>query len=393
MWGEIILAAWSAAGLGWWLVAWRLVSAPSPTSDDVPPSAKTLPLLSIFKPLPPLNSRSLRIFGPALESFVAQLDSDSELLLGIHEADRARTAALVDDFRAKYPTAKVKVIFRSGPDEMANPKIAWQKILARDAEGELWLWSDSDIIAPSGFLQCARREFARSDAAMMTYPYRVGHFSARAGLLEALFVNAEFYPGVLLLRERGAVDFGLGAGMLFRRDDFYRRVDWADIGARLADDFSLGQVLQPVRIGSATLATAVASSNWKEALLHDLRWSKTIRWNRPIGFFSRLLILPVTGWIGAVALHPTSFFAWLGLLGMVQAEVFFAAAMCRRMGCRLDWKDAPGLEFWSPWRVVLWILSWLPVPVLWSGKKWSKPMVKFDDEIRLGRERRMPLTR
>ena len=385
MWGELFLAAWSAAGLIWWIVAWRLISARAPESGDVSVPASSRCTLSVFKPLPPLDVRGLGIFRGALESFVAQLDSDSELLLGIHEADRGTTAGFVDGLRAKYPDAKLKVVFRSAPDDMANPKIVWQKILAREAEGELWLWSDADIVASSGFLQCARLEFARTDAAMMTFPYLIQHTGSRPGLLEALFINAEFYPGVLLLRDRGPVDFGLGAAMLFRRDDFYRRVDWDDIGTRLADDFSLGQALQPVRIGSATLATAVSSSTWKEALLHDLRWTKTIRWNRPIGFFSRLLILPVTGWLAAVALYPAYFFTWLGLLGMIQAEVFFAAMICRKVGCRLDWRDSLGMELWSPWRVVLWFLAWLPLPVLWSGKRWTGPAVKFNHEIKLGR--------
>ena len=393
MLGGIFLAAWSVAGLVWWMTAWRLVSTQPRKSEEMPDTSEPRLTLSVFKPLPPLGARGLRMFGPALESFVAQLDSDSELLVGIHEDDRDTTAPFVESLRAKYPGAQLKIIFRSAPDDLANPKIAWQKILARDAEGELWLWSDADIVAPSGFLQGARLEFARTDAAMMTFPYQIGHFSARPGLLEALFVNAEFYPGVLLLRERGAVDFGLGAAMLFRRDDFYQAVDWSDLGDRLADDFSLGQALQPVRIGSATLATTVASTTWKEALLHDLRWSKTIRWNRPVGFFSRIAILPVMGWLGAVALHPTYFFNWVGLVGMVQAEVLFAAAICRRMGCRLDWKDTLGLELWSPWRVILWFLSWLPVPVLWSGRRWTGPAVKFNDEIKLERARRMPVTR
>jgi ceramide glucosyltransferase len=240
----------------------------------------------------------------------------------------------------------------------------------------LWLWSDADITAPAGFLQSARIEFAGCGAAMMTFPYVVRNIPSPPALLEAFFVNVEFYPGVLLLRKIGPVDFGLGAAMLFQRDDFLRRVDWNEIGAWLADDFFLGQKLRPVRIGTAVLTTAAGSSTWKDALLHDLRWAKTIRWSRPIGSFARILIMPALGWLVVVALHPSHFFAWTGLLGMIQAEVLFAAAICRRTGCRLKTGNIVGMEVWSLWRILLWFLCWLPWPVRWNGTIWRRPRVK-----------------
>jgi ceramide glucosyltransferase len=295
------------------------------------------------------------------------------------------TTPLLDRLQAEHPRAKIKVVFRCRPDDAANPKIAWQKILAPHAEGELWLWSDADIVAPAGFLESARLEYARSGAAMMTFPYVVRDIPSPPALLEALFVNVEFYPGVLLLRKFGPVDFGLGAAMLFQRDDFVRRVDWDEIGTWLADDFFLGQKLRPVRIGTTAVATVAGAPTWRDALLHDFRWAKTIRWNRPIGSFARIVILPVLGWLVAVALHPFHFFAWLGLLGMIQAEVFFAAAICRKAGCRLKLGNLLSMEIWSLWRILLWFLCWLPWPVAWSGKIWWGPRVKFNDEIKPAR--------
>ena len=362
------------------MLAWRLVATNRKKSDSFPEST-TRRTLSVFKPLPPLGANGLKMVASGLESFVAQLDSESEMLLGIHEADRDFTAPFLDRLRAEYPGARLKVIFRTEPDDVANPKIAWQKILSGAAEGGLWLWSDADIVAPAGFLQSARLEYARNTAAMMTFPYVVREIPSPPALLEALFVNVEFYPGVLLLRKFGSVDFGLGAAMLFRRDDFLRRVDWNEIGAWLADDFFLGQKLRPVCIGTTTLATVAGASTWKDALLHDLRWAKTIRWNRPMGSFARILIMPVLGWLTAVAFYPSHFLVWLGLLGMIQAEVYFATAICRRAGCHLKLGQMPGMEVWSLWRILLWFLCWLPWPVVWNGKMWWGPRVEFNRDI------------
>ena len=377
MFSKIVLALWSCAGLFWWLTALRLVGADQRRKEAVLPDQTRQRSLSVFKPLPPLGAQGLRLIAPGLESFMVQLDHDSELLLGIHEADRDFTGPFLKRLHTDYPGARLKVIFRSEPDGVANPKIAWQKVLSEHAEGELWLWSDADIIAPQGFLQSVRCEYARAGVKMMTFPYVVREVQTPPALLEALFVNVEFYPGVLLLRDRGVVDFGLGAAMIFQRDDFLKEVDWNGIGAWLADDFFLGQRLKPVRIGSSILTTVPASQTWGEALLHDLRWAKTIRWSRPLGSFFRILILPVLGWMGAVSLHPTHFFAWLGLLGMIQADVLFAALICCRTGCRLNMGTILEMEIWSLWRTFLWMLSWLPWPVMWNGKSWWRSRSKL----------------
>ena len=247
MFNNTFLAIWSAAGLVWWLIAWRLAAKSAGPGDTVS-DLKTEKTISIFKPLPPLGATGLEAIAAGLESFAAQLDSKSEMLVGVHEADRDLTGPFLKRLHKNHPGARIKIVFRSEPDGLANPKIAWQRVLAREAEGDLWLWSDADITAPSGFLQAARLEYLRSatiGARMVTFPYVVREIHAAPSLLQALFVNVEFYPGVLLLRALGPVDFGLGAAMLFSRDDFLRHVEWPKLGARLGDDFYLGQRLSP----------------------------------------------------------------------------------------------------------------------------------------------------
>ena len=374
MFSKIILAAWSMAGLLWWILAWRLVAADQRKKTPANELSKQRSL-SIFKPLPPLDAKGIKSFEPDLESFIAQLDAESELLLGVHEADRAATTPFLERMRAQHPNGRLKVIFRSESDDVANPKIAWQKVLAAHAEGELWLWSDADIIAPPSFLHFARTEFEQHAVSLLTFPYIVREVPSPPALLDALFVNVDFYPGVLLLRKLGPVDFGLGAAMLFQRDDFLRRIDWQEIGAELADDFFLGQKLKPGRVGSVTLTTVADTSSWKEALRHDLRWARTIRWNRPGGFAARILILPILGWLGYVTWHPCHFFGWMGLLGMVQADTFFAMIICWQLDCRLQLKNVLTVELWSLWRAILWPHSWLPIAVVWNGSPWQGPRV------------------
>jgi Glycosyl transferase family 21 len=374
MFSEWVLAIWSGAGIAWWMIAWGLVAAETRRPAKIFSTPEVTDFISIFKPLAPLGAEGLPGEGAGLESFIAQLDERSELLLGIHEEDREVIAPFLQLVREKFPKANLRTIFRAERDEWANPKIAWQKVLAPQALGELWLWSDADIIAPRDFLASLRGEYAGSG--MLTFPYVMREVRSRPAFLDVLFVNLEFYPGVLLLRRLGPVDFGLGAGMLFRREDFLAKVDWAEIGSALADDFMLGQKLRPVRVSETTLVTVGEDETWRAALRHYLRWSKTVWWSRPMGAAAKVAVLPVLGWLIYAALFPGRWWAWAGLFLMMQIDVIFAVMICRRLSCRHKLRDILTMEAWSVGRVLVWLACWFPWAIVWQKRHWSGPHIK-----------------
>jgi ceramide glucosyltransferase len=369
---EWLLIGWTALAAGWWLVALWLVrcrpllrsgvargadSQSRPTTDEAS--------LSIFKPIPPASVREAR----AIESFVAQTDASAELLLGVEERDRVAWTKIVEDWRAKYPAATVQLVCVPRPNRFTNPRVSWQYTLAQHAAGELWLWSDADIVAPPGFLQQARDEFARSGCELLTFSYVVREIACGPMLLEAVFANVELRPGMLACARRGDVRFATGAGMMFRADTFARRVRWETLGARIADDFVMGNSLGPVRLSDATLETLAAETNWADALRHYLRWQKTIRWCRPVGFAGLVLLLPALGWLSAAVVWPQQIWLWLGLAGVTQFEALMALAICRRVGCRVTWRQWPVLAGWTLLRPLAWLWCWLPRPVVFRSQR------------------------
>ena len=377
MFPEAALLGWSVLALAWWVISWRLVPVEEAApADDAAPAADEPRghMLTIFKPLPLLGRA---VFDPAgLESFLPQMDARTELLLGLYEKDLATFEPWLTRMRELFPAVRLRVVWRTAADDVRNPKVAWLKLLAPHATGELWLWSDADIAVPPGFLAAAREEYAAAGVKMVTWSYIVGEIGSAPALLDALYVNVEFFPGVLLLRSRGPVDFGLGAAMLFSRRDFEQRVTWPDLGAALADDFVLGQKLKPVRIGRDVLTTAADVGTWREAILHYLRWSKTVRWNRPGGTLARVVVLPVLGWAAFVIVRPESVVGWVGLAGMVTCDALASALICQRVGCRLRARDWAVLPFWSVGRALVWLACWLPWPVWWRGQAWHGPFDK-----------------
>jgi ceramide glucosyltransferase len=371
--GDVILVAWSLAGILWWSVAWWLVR--TDTTQSATPEGGVREPVTVFKPLPPLGADGWEPFAPGLRSFAAQMEPGDQMLVGVHAKDGAEAETFFASLRSTHSHARIDLVCRAEVDTLANPKIAWQVVLAPHASHPLWLWSDADIILPPGALSAMQAEL-RPPFRLVTWPYAVRRAASSPALLETLFVNAEFLPGVLLLRRFGPVDFALGAGMLFRREEFTQAVTWEELGACLADDFHLGQKLQPVRIGPTTLETVASDATWKQAVAHDVRWSKTVRWTRPGGSIARILVLPVAGWLVAVVLHPRQAWSWTGLVLMLQVDALAAWMVCRALGCRLQAKHVILLEMWGFWRVALWMLCWLPGPVSWHGRSWRPNQAK-----------------
>ena len=214
---------------------------------------------------------------------------------------------------------------------------------------------------------------------MVTSPYVVDRVDRAADMLDALFVNLEFYPGVELLGRMNRLGGGFGAGMLFRAQRFRERIDWDELGSHLAEDFFLGSRLAPVRLGSTRLATAPSSRDWRGAVLHYLRWQKTNRWSQPAGFAAQVIVMPLLGWLGWLLIEPTASLAWLGTGIVVGTDSLAALVIGTLIGCRGALRHAWVLPLWSVLRAGGWLACWLPWPVVWRGRRWWSPRLYDPD--------------
>jgi ceramide glucosyltransferase len=368
---EKFCIAWSALSAGWFIYAAILVFQDKRKFSIS--TGSNLPSMTIFKPLPPVGETGVPMqLARALESFIRQMDCRTDMLLGIDEAEFPLWQKIIDRWQDQFPAARLQAIRHPKPDSFANPKISWQIVLARHATGELWLWSDADIEAPEGFLNSVRAELVHSKCRAITSPYSVRVVPGACNLLDALFVNVEFYPGVLLLQRRREVRFALGAATLFRAEDFRRKTDWGKLGSTLADDNELGRQLAPIEVSRNTVETLPQEKNFRGAFLHYLRWHKTIRWCEPAGYAGQLVLLPILGWIFCLALNPLGAAAWIGLAATGLFEILIAALIFGRLKCTVPFRRHWMIVAWTALRPAAWILSWAPGPVRWHGcrRRW-----------------------
>ena len=218
-----------------------------------------------------------------------------------------------------------------------------------------------------------RVDYERTKARCLTSPYVVRQTGTSAEMLDTLYVNLEFYPGVILLSGQNMIQFGLGSGMLFEAEDFKRRVDWDFLGGCLAEDFHLGGLLKPTQLGSMCLSTVPAARGWTEALLHYLRWQKNVRWCRPLPYAAELIIIPLLGWLAWLLTNPQEPLAWFGLLTVLAADFIAALSICRAVGCSIGWRKLHTIPLWSLLRGLCWFACWFPWPIVWRGQKWWSP--------------------
>jgi ceramide glucosyltransferase len=361
------------AALGWWLAAYWLVRR----CRRAPPLAgpRLAEMISIFKPLPRLGSGGASAgLREALHSFARQLDAEAELLLGLHEEDRAIVQPWIEQLQAAGPGGSVRVFYRSGAHTHANAKISWLEWLAPHARGAWWLWSDADIVAPAGWLDQARRAaLALPGANLVTFPYYVRWPTHLQSWWDAAFVNAEMLPGAcLMVVLRREVNFAFGAAMLFRREIFLSKCDWSVLGRHLADDFAVGRALERCRVALPALETLAEENTWGGALRHYQRWHKTIRWCQPVGYACQILINPLLGWLVAAMIFPTLAIVWLGLLLQYVIEVLVVLLLNGQASGR--WFASASsliiLATWPALRTFMWVSSWLPFGVHWRERRW-----------------------
>ena len=374
--GPIVLGVWSLVSLVWWILAVWLVQGTRRDDGDATSDRETpLAPLTLFKPLPRVESPEMAAnLALALESFLAQMDSSCEMLLGIPEDQATLWLPRVTGWRDRFPEAAIREVVRPTPRQHPNPKISWLAVLAPEARGSDWLWSDADILAPRGLLTRIRRQLASDEGIRaVTVPYCIRTTPYATGWLDALFVDMEFLPGTLLLRRMGTVSLGFGAALLFRSRDFLTNVSWGELGASLADDHELGRQLAPVRIADTVAETCALESSLLPALRHLHRWQKTIRWCRPMGFAALVVLFPLFGFVAALSLSPGSRLLWSGLAGQYLLETAVVLILLNRVGFS---GPRRGLVFgllWPTLRCLVWLAAWLPLPVVWQdpGDTWA----------------------
>lgn len=265
----------------------RLVTyrAPLPAAGALPAGA--LPEMTVLKPLcglEPQLEENLATFCaqeyPAYEVVFATLDPLDPAL------EVARRVV------QRHPDCSARLV-TGGGQEAANPKI--RNLLAAEPYmcGEIVVVADSDMRVEPSYLRSIAAAFRDDKTGAATAFFGARSLPTTVSHLGALLVNDQFIPSALVATWLQPIAFTLGATMAVRRNVLEAIGGLRSLGATIADDYMLGHLVARcgyrVALASTIPLTLVSESTLRSLLAREVRWARTVRSVRPLGYAGSIL--------------------------------------------------------------------------------------------------------
>lgn len=334
------------SGVYWLLVVatlWWFMRSPL----AAPPARR--PRLSLIKPLCGAERGLEENLATALE----QDYPDYEVIFSVQSAEDP-AFAIAERLRARRPE-RVKVVV---DESCAGPNGRLCNILnaTKHADGELLVYSDSDMHLDPGYLDAVTAPLADPAVGVACTIYRAWRPRSFFERLEMLSLNAEFVPAMVFATVTGASPACPGASQALRRETLERIGGFAPMAHTLVEDFELGVAV--LRAGLKIVfvphvaRTGIDLRSWRDWWRHQVYWDQNTRAASPAGFFFTWIVRGVPfaflywvlgGYAGGLLLGAT-----VGIRLVTSA--FNAVLMGDAEGLRALWllpvRDLAGLATW-----------------------------------------------
>lgn len=259
------------------------------------------PPVSVLKPVRGVD----RQFYDCIRSQASQDYPEFELLFALRDPQDP-AANEIRRLAAEFPGRRIEVL-QIERDLGPNDKVNGLERGRGESRHDILVVNDSDIRVGRGYLRAVAAPLADPAVGLVTCLYRGVPAGTLPSMLEALWIATEFQVSVLVARLLG-VRFALGATMAVRRRQLEEAGGFAPLAGYLADDYQLGKRMgdRDLRIALANhvVETVLPADGWKESWRHRLRWGRTLRVCRPLGYAGMVVTFAVPLAVAALALSP-----------------------------------------------------------------------------------------
>jgi ceramide glucosyltransferase len=340
-----------------------IVAAVAYRRVNPPPLRRQVPI-SILKPLAGVDEG----LEANLRSFFAQQYGKFEILFAVHDAaDPA--IALVEKLRREFPAVPTQLIVTGDPP-YPNAKVYSLDRMLQAAGHEIVAMGDSDVRVSRWLLETLAREFQAERVGLITCPYRAIAGRSLWSEMEAIFMNTEFLGGVLVARLLNGMDFALGPTIAVRKSALAQIGGFDFLKDYLAEDFVMGNRVAAsgwrVLLSSEVIEHRIGSEKFVPNLSHRLRWLRSTRRSRPLGYIGQVFTNPFAAGLIVWAIRP----AWW--------PAFLAAALLRAVSAwaQAGWvlEDPLARRYWwavlpqDIWNFLIWIAGFFGNTVVWRGR-------------------------
>lgn len=331
---------------------------------------ENFPKVSCLKPLYGFDSE----LSENLESHLVQDYPDYEVILGTNtQDDKAYSAAL----HLLENQKNARLVFGT-KGYGANRKVRNQRNIYDHVspQAEILVLSDSDIRVTRDYLSIITRPIRQEESVgAVTCLYKVGKTKTLAALLEALSIESSFAPGVFVASSFAPLNCAFGATIVLRRKDFIQAGGFEKIENFLADDNRIGNIIhklgKKVTLSSYVVQNMVSCQKVKDALVHLLRWNRTIKVCQPVGYFFSI-ITHSTIWslaaLFALGLNARGY-AWFTSVCILRITT--ACLISFSLGSYYGMLRAFLTPLWDGISSCLWLAGLLGRDVVWQKVRYS----------------------
>jgi ceramide glucosyltransferase len=354
-------AAAAVFGIGYTVLAGVLIGRffARPVSEPT-----SFPPVTIVKPL---HGKEWALLAN-LASFCKQdYPGPVQFVFGVHDsADPALQS--VDELRRLHPEADITVVADArlyGP----NRKISNILNMLPHARHDVLVFADSDVSVGPSYLSNVIGELQKPGVGLVTCAYRGQPDPGFWPRLSAKATNYQFLPGVVTGLALGLARPCFGQTIAMRRATLEKIGGFMPFVHHLAEDHAIGEAVrmhgEKVVIPPFTISHACVESSATQLVVHELRWSRTIRRIDPLGHLGSALVHPLAFALLAIAFSAGAIWAWSLALAAMLARLALKLLSDRalRQPCRDLWL----LPLWDIVSFAIFVASFRSSRVTWRG--------------------------
>jgi ceramide glucosyltransferase len=246
------------------------------------PGAVVLPAVTILKPLCGAEPR----LYDCLRSFCNQAWPHLQIVFGVRDpADPA--VAVVRRLQHEFPSLDLALVL-DGTHHGSNAKVSNLINIMAVAKHDYLIIVDSDIRVEPGYVQQVVAPLLDETVGIVTCPYVGRPLPDLWSQLGAQFINGWFVPSVFVAALFGSRAFAFGATIALRRQVLDAIGGLPAVADQLADDYRLGELTRKrglrTVLSHVVVETVVEERSLQDLLGHELRWLRTIKAVRPVGY-------------------------------------------------------------------------------------------------------------
>jgi ceramide glucosyltransferase len=328
-----------------------------------PPVLLTPEPISILKPLSGLDLG----LESNLRTFFAQDYPAFEILFAVRERSDPAVAVL-ERLQQEYPKVPVRLLI-TGEPPYPNAKVHSLNQMLAAAANDLVVMSDSDTRVTPGLLRAVAAEFQDARLGVATCPYRAVSGPSFWSRLESTGMNTDFIAGILVARMLEGMRFAVGPTIVARRRVLQALGGFDRLKDYLAEDFVMGKFAAEaghgVILSSYVIEHHIGSSRWRENAAHRLRWARSTRRSRPLGYVGQFFTMPFPLALLVCAAHPAW---WPVLLATLLVRGLAAYVVSARvLRARINWLLLP---FEDVTAFCFWVAGFFGNTIVWRGRRY-----------------------